>query len=127
MTLAPRLRWRLSGAPLATRTTRTGNSASADLPGGAYGRRGCGTPRRWSSCRTCTSCLSLGHPRFCLPLFAEIIRQVYRVPIYACPKYPYLWAFELPGEDLPIHQYHPPEARLEAPVHRFWPLRLVFR
>jgi hypothetical protein len=61
------------------------------------------------------------------PLIAEIIRQVYRVPINVDTRYLYLWTFELPGEDLSIHQYHPPEARLEATVHRFWPLRLVFR
>src|SRR5215203_1542494 len=29
----------------------------------------------------------------CLPLFTEIIRQVYRVPIYAGARNPYLWTF----------------------------------
>src|SRR5215207_4768286 len=60
--LAPHTRWRLSGAPLATRTMRIGNLAPAALPCGACGHPGYGTLQRWSSCRSGASFQALRRP-----------------------------------------------------------------
>jgi len=41
--------------------------------------------------------------------------------------YGLIWPFELRGEDAPIFQYHPPEARFEALFIDIPLLKLVFR
>jgi hypothetical protein len=64
---------------------------------------------------------------FYLRLFAVIIRQVYRVPIYGGAKYPYLWAFELPEEDASSTNFALPRQDSKPVFIDIWPLVLVFR